>query len=63
MKEKEMTGRLASEVKNWLADDEAQLKFVFGHEVGDEDLDEVLAASVQVQAPKCASQCFAGVCL
>ena len=63
MKVKKMANSLASEVTNWLSDDEAQLKFVYGHEVHDEDLEEVLAASVQVEAPNSASQCFAGVCL
>ena len=48
MKVKKMANSLASEVTNWLSDDEAQLKFVYGHEVHDEDLEEVLAASVQV---------------
>ena len=48
MKGKEIVSSLASEVANWLANDEAQLKFVFGHEVQDEDLEEVQAASVQV---------------
>ena len=43
-----MVSSLASEVAKWLANDEAQLKFVYGHEVQDEDLEEVLAASVQV---------------
>jgi len=47
MKVKKMANSLASEVTNWLSDDEAQLKFVYGHEVHDEDLEEVLAASVQ----------------
>ena len=48
MKEREMASSLAREVANWLSNDEAQLKFVYGHEVQDEDLEEVLAASVQV---------------
>ena len=48
MKEREMASTLAREVANWLSNDEAQLKFVYGHEVQDEDLEEVLAASVQV---------------
>merc|ERR1719327_1795407 len=47
MKEREMARTLAREVANWLSNDEAQLKFVYGHEVQDEDLEEVLAASVQ----------------
>ena len=48
MKVKKMANSLASEVTNWLSDDEAQLKFVYGHEVQDEDFEEVMAASVQV---------------
>ena len=61
MKGNEIGSSLASEVANWLANDEAQLKFVFGHEVQDEDLEEVQAASVQVfegfPAPKSCSFC------
>ena len=48
MKEKEMESSLAGEVMEWLSDDEGQLKFVFGHEVQDEDLEEVQRASLQV---------------
>ena len=48
MKEKEMESSLAREVMEWLSDDEGQLKFVFGHEVQDEDLEEVQQASLQV---------------
>ena len=48
MKEKEMERSLAREVMEWLSDDEGQLKFVFGHEVQDEDLEEVQQASLQV---------------
>ena len=48
MKEKEMESSLAREVMEWLSDDEGQLKFVFGHEVQDEDLEEVQRASLQV---------------
>ena len=59
MKEREMVPCLASEVAKWLANDEAQLKFVYGHEVQDEDLEEVLAASVQVFRK---ISCFGKIC-
>ena len=65
MKKRDMETNLARELTNWLSDDEAQLKFVYGHEVEDEDLEEVQAASNQVVrnflAPKCYLQNFAGL--
>ena len=48
MKERDIETNMARELANWLSDDEAQLKFVYGYEVEDEDLEEVLAASNQV---------------
>ena len=67
MKERDVETNLARELTNWLSDDEAQLKFVYGHEVQDEDLEEVQAASNQVLrsflAPKCYLQYVAGLCL
>ena len=67
MKERDIETNLARELTNWLSDDEAQLKFVYGHEVEDEDLEEVLAASNQVvrsfMGTKCYLQNFAGLCL
>jgi len=38
---------LARRLGDWLSNDEEQLKFVFGHEVQDEDLEEVQKASIQ----------------
>ena len=46
-----MKGReceLARRMGDWLSNDEEHLKFVFGHEVQDEDLEEVQRASGQV---------------
>ena len=48
MKEREKASSMSREATKWLSNDEAQFKFVYGHEVQDEDLEDVLAASVQV---------------
>ena len=65
-----MKGReceLARRIGDWLSNDEEQLKFVFGHEVQDEDLEEVQRASGQVVKGliqlKHKYQNAAGVCL
>ena len=65
-----MKGReceLARRIGDWLSNDEEQLKFVFGHEVQDEDLEEVQRASGQVAKGliqlKHTYQNAAGVCL
>jgi len=47
MKERVKETNLAIKLANWLSNDEAQLKFVYGYEVEDEDLEQVLAASNQ----------------
>ena len=39
---------MARRLGDWLSNDEEQLKFVFGHEVQDEDLEEVQKAWIQV---------------